>query len=646
MDEERSSSILRFLFKLIIIVIFILFIIWLLSLAVRKGNSNSINNGTTSNTNSKTSISYDVNYQDNLDRMKDAGISYYTVERLPQNVGDTKKMTLEDMYNSHLLLEIVDVNGKKCSSYDSYVEVTKLENEYKMKVRLVCPKKDAYVIVYLGCYDYCKGFVCEKQETNPSSSSSSSAPKSSSSSKPSSSSNSNHAVEYEYVKRTNGHWTDWSSWSKWQKTAVTESDTVKVQTKVVTEEYTYEEEIENISYDSYTLKCPDGYSDNTNGNGKDCRKVTNETKPLSCPPLSGYEVIGNDGTICTYKSTKTYDKVCPPAPSGYVYINGTSCKYRSTKSYDKICNPKSGYEVISNDGTTCTYQSTSSSPKECPDPDSGYVKMSSSGNTCKYKSTTTKPKACNSPGTGYTYVGMDGSKCVYRKYLKTEQGRSIPTDTSTRIYQYVSVELAQDCNTCGTYYLYTYKVYERKAVSKSCPDGYTELSDGTCHIVRTKDKICKSPKVYLNGGCRTKITAPAVCEDGKVELSGVCRIRIEKPLQCPENTEPLNGICVKKATKPVTCTGNNYELIGGKCKKVLYDDYDKVCHKGYTLTNDEKQCYKKDIITVLKYGTREVKMYRYATRKYVGGTVDYKWSTSKNDTYLLSQGYTLTGRTR
>ena len=30
-------------------------------------------------------------------------------------------------------------------------------------------------------------------------------------------------------------------------------------------------------------------------------------------------------------------------------------------------------------------------------------------------------------------------------------------------------------------------------------------------------------------------------------------------------------------------------------------------------------------------GTKDVTYYRYRIREYVGGTVDYKWSTSKND---------------
>ena len=49
---------------------------------------------------------------------------------------------------------------------------------------------------------------------------------------------------------------------------------------------------------------------------------------------------------------------------------------------------------------------------------------------------------------------------------------------------------------------------------------------------------------------------------------------------------------------------------------------------------------------VQKTEVREVVYYRYRIREYVGGSVDYKWSTSKNDTKLLNAGYKLTGRTR
>ena len=46
------------------------------------------------------------------------------------------------------------------------------------------------------------------------------------------------------------------------------------------------------------------------------------------------------------------------------------------------------------------------------------------------------------------------------------------------------------------------------------------------------------------------------------------------------------------------------------------------------------------------HDVRDVTYYRYATREYINGIIDYKWSTSNNDKSLLNNGYKLTGRTR
>lgn len=112
----------------------------------------------------QTSPIADETFYNNLERMKDAASSYYTLERLPGEEGDTTKLTLEEMINQKLVLTLSDKNGKKCDVKKSYVEVTKLATEYQMKVYLSCSGEEDYIIVYMGCYDYCKNFICEKQE--------------------------------------------------------------------------------------------------------------------------------------------------------------------------------------------------------------------------------------------------------------------------------------------------------------------------------------------------------------------------------------------------------------------------------------------------------------------------------------------------
>ena len=58
------------------------------------------------------------------------------------------------------------------------------------------------------------------------------------------------------------------------------------------------------------------------------------------------------------------------------------------------------------------------------------------------------------------------------------------------------------------------------------------------------------------------------------------------------------------------------------------------------------KCYRTETRIETITGVKDVTYYKYRTRTYSGGTVDYKWSTSNKDTSLLNAGYKLTGKTR
>ena len=100
----------------------------------------------------------------NVGEMKDAAISYFTTDRLPQKEGDSVTLTLQQMLDMKLLLPFKDKNGKTCDTQKSYVTLTKKENEYEMKVNLKCSEEEDYIIVHLGCYSYCESAICEKEE--------------------------------------------------------------------------------------------------------------------------------------------------------------------------------------------------------------------------------------------------------------------------------------------------------------------------------------------------------------------------------------------------------------------------------------------------------------------------------------------------
>lgn len=153
--ERRRFPLLRdFLLKLILVVIFALLLVWLLPKFMAPVSTPSVD---------LTPLTSQI-FADNLKRMQDAATSYYTTERLPQAVGDKDTMTLREMIAKNLLIPLIDKNGKACDVDKSYVTITKLDNEYLMKVNLKCSDQEDYILVHMGCYNYCDSDICAKKE--------------------------------------------------------------------------------------------------------------------------------------------------------------------------------------------------------------------------------------------------------------------------------------------------------------------------------------------------------------------------------------------------------------------------------------------------------------------------------------------------
>lgn len=144
-EEKRRFPLLEFLLKLILIIVFVLLLVWLLPIPDLTGLNNRIFNA-------------------NVAEMKDAAISYFTTERLPQKEGDSVTLTLQEMLDMKLLLPFKDKDGKSCDTRNSYVTLTKKAEEYELKVYLKCSDQEDYIIVHLGCYSYCESAICEKEE--------------------------------------------------------------------------------------------------------------------------------------------------------------------------------------------------------------------------------------------------------------------------------------------------------------------------------------------------------------------------------------------------------------------------------------------------------------------------------------------------
>lgn len=119
-------------------------------------------------------------YINNITLMKDAGFEYFSGSRLPQEIGDSERISLDEMLARNLLPEFLDEEGNSCNTTNSYIEATKtLDNEYEMSVYLSCNNKSDYIVTSISdveCVD-CNVIVSDNtnNRTNDNSSNSSGA---------------------------------------------------------------------------------------------------------------------------------------------------------------------------------------------------------------------------------------------------------------------------------------------------------------------------------------------------------------------------------------------------------------------------------------------------------------------------------------
>ena len=171
--EKKGFPLLGLIIKILIIVFLILFLIWFIPKIISPVVKNNNSNNTKCNNNS--SVKCDTKgidaltsqiFSDNIEKMKDAAISYYTTDRLPKNVGDSDTMTLSDMIGKKLIVALIDKNNKACDVEKSYVKISKLDDEYILKVNIKDSEREDYILVHLGCYSYCKSDICEKKNSD------------------------------------------------------------------------------------------------------------------------------------------------------------------------------------------------------------------------------------------------------------------------------------------------------------------------------------------------------------------------------------------------------------------------------------------------------------------------------------------------
>ena len=227
-ERTNSFSIRNVILQFLFVALLVFILLWLFP--TKKDMKNATKGTSKDSTqvkidNGDLSVLLDRIFNENLISMKESAQSYFTTERLPQKVGDSKKITLKEMLDKKIILPFKDKNGKQCDLNASYVQITKYDNEFIMKVNLKCGTEENYLLTYMGCYDYCSQTICEKKGTTPKVYKVE--PKQET---PTKTVETDYRKIYEYKKTTPGN-VKYSDWSEWSTTYIKPSNTVEVEKK-------------------------------------------------------------------------------------------------------------------------------------------------------------------------------------------------------------------------------------------------------------------------------------------------------------------------------------------------------------------------------------------------------------------------------
>ena len=507
MYEEKSYKVginwVGIIVKIILIILFVLLLLWIIP-------------------NPQLDTFYDRVFNENIQTMRVAARDYYTVDKLPKNVGESTSMTLKDMINAKMVLPFVDKDNNTCNENNSYVQVTKTgDNEYVLKVQLTCGSQSDYILDTIGCYDLCPNGTCTPE--NPS-----------------------------------------EDENKEPSDPTPSTPVAKVT------EYQFRKAVDSVST-SYT--CPDGYTKD----GKKCFTVVDIDR-IDATPKYGedtelvVDAIPNveQGGVVYAEPIKTLVGTSTTCPSDdYIQIGSYCYLYTSkvVQGGEAVC--PAGYTEL---GSTCYIVTKpvpqSSSEPTCPN---GYD-STSDGRCRKLVGSAKIVEASKDCPSGYDPNGSNCAKKVgsaqasygnwnYKSSVTvTERQREYETATERK--ELTNSVYKKTCQTCYTYaWYYTYTTYTR-SVNYTCSTG--KEVNGSCYLyadynVTPGSKSCDVGQVEGNY-CyvyETPSYNKDVCQLGFTynASDGLCyhyEDKVSSESTCPPGFTPdINGLCYTRTVPSV-----------------------------------------------------------------------------------------------
>ncbi|HAB67019.1 MAG TPA: hypothetical protein DCE23_06585 [Firmicutes bacterium] len=639
-------------------------------------------------------VFYDSVYRDNITAMKDAARNYYTVDKLPKNVGEQNSMTLKEMFDNHMLTKFTDKKGKTCDETSSKIEVTKLsETEYSLKVKLTCDSQDDYVLETIGCTNICSNGTCQTVINNSNNSTNAVIGDNSSSN------NSNNGTGNTGNPTTTER--DDTDYSQGYDPKTGEKITTILyqhRKAIVTTKTIYTcplgytkngtkciKEITGATIDATPVynpdqtvttdaklnpgteiirtanpiktevgteySCPAGYT----LNGSYCIKYTDATEirgevTYTCP--SGYT---KNGSQCT----KSYSATYVPGATSYTCpnggtLNGTTCTITTGASSNTTYTCPAGY---SRNGSSCykVYNATANTSYSCP---SGWNR---NGSQCTKTSTQTQAATASTTYSCPSGWNRSGSQCTksstqtqnasvsYGGWVNhgaqyyTTSGKAYTGNTAKLVLQGAisGATCGAPCGNKGIWYKY---IYYTRSTSYTCPSGWNR-SGSQCTKTSTQTQAATPSTTYScpsgwnrNGSQCTKTSTQTQNATANTSYS------------CPNGGTRSGSTCTitASATPSTTYTcPSGYTRNGSQCVRT----YGATPHQGtgdYTCPNGGTRNGTQCIITIAATPHQGEPTYTCPSGYTYNSTLkkcEYRESATatKKYSYTCPEGYTAEG---
>ena len=561
-------------------------------------------------------VFYDSIYTNNINTMKEAAKSYYTVDRLPSTVGESTSMSLKEMVDNHMLIRFKDKDEKYCDETTSGVEVSKTsEDSYVLKVTLNCGDQKDFILETIGCTTVCSNGTCTVVTNNGGSSNVADSGTGSTNNEDNYGGDVKNPTSvkdvyvttvtlYQHKRAINSTQTVYTCPEGYIRTGTTctkgttgatiDATPIYGKDVITTTPAKYNDGDYKKVYTSIEKKktgvdysCPSGYT----LNGAYCIKYVDATveygdTTYTCP--TGYT---KNGTKCTKTYSATYNSgnTSYSCPNGGT-LSGTKCTITQSASASTTYTCPSGY---TKNGTTCTktYTATSNTTYSCPNGGtlSGTKCVTSSSSS--YNATAKTTYSCPNGGT------LSGTKCVtsssssYNATANKTYGSWYVTGTkyytsTISVYTHDTEKVTFDgavsgavcgspCGNKGIWYKYTYYARSVKT-TYSCPNGGT-LSGTKCVTTSSSSYNATAKTTYScpNGGtlsgtkCVTSSSSSYnatastsyTCPNGGTRSGSTCTLTATATASttytCPSGYTK-NGTSCTKTYDATKNTGNGY----------------------------------------------------------------------------------------